>query len=477
MLVTSKAFQVKKYGEDECQDAFAVNDEQFKFAVADGATQSFFPSQWSRALVESFCNDDQTDVTIFLRRNVWIEWLKPLQKKWHDQIEHIVQKENKYYLTNRFTQNEPAVSTFVGLHLPFSSKSNNWYAVVVGDSCLIHISAIDFKIKKSYLLERAEQFTSKPDFFASINKANIYDPEVIRITANEGDIFLLATDALAKWLLTQHERGENRWKETWASLKKIDSQYEFNHFIEEKRNSQEFPMDNDDTTLLIVSLNKEKRVDNVQQNSEHFSELEFNEKKQSKKYLSSAVIILIVSSLTILALFSKEIIELTGIINQPPIDIPQKSNEYRTVITQNVNLTSCRVILNKGQRVNIKVGKENKIVVLENDLTTSNYRFLDFGCKKIELIGWVYSYSVTRKKVQYGKFATEINSNELFINYPEGGNNGLAFRKQPRLEDVTPENKIFNLEKGWQFDKLSQETQDNVVFYKTKITGELVLPD
>ena len=55
--LTSKSFITHKKAEsqDDCQDAWCENEELGRYAVADGATRSFFPKEWAELLVEHFC--------------------------------------------------------------------------------------------------------------------------------------------------------------------------------------------------------------------------------------------------------------------------------------------------------------------------------------------------------------------------------------------------------------------------------------
>ena len=40
-----------------CQDNFSCNEAKNCFAIADGATQSFYSSIWSKLLVDYFCEN------------------------------------------------------------------------------------------------------------------------------------------------------------------------------------------------------------------------------------------------------------------------------------------------------------------------------------------------------------------------------------------------------------------------------------
>jgi hypothetical protein len=64
----------------------------------------------------------------------------------------------------------------------------------------------------------------------------------------KGDLLLMATDALAQWLLLQREQGGTAWRE----LLRMNNQESFVHYIEQQR--REGLMEEDDTTLVVIRL-------------------------------------------------------------------------------------------------------------------------------------------------------------------------------------------------------------------------------
>lgn len=228
---------------DDCQDAIKVNEACSRYAIADGATRSFFPKQWAELLVERFCEMP----TLSLNADNWKQWLVPIQEAWYKQVEERVKARDAYYLTNPFNERETAVSTFVGLEVEKTKRE--WKAVVIGDSCLFHKNRSEFK---SYLLEQSEDFTSRPEAFASFPEANHYDPAFIRGELEPGDMFILATDALAKWIL-EHKESENL-EEMLHQLRQIENREAFNQFVDHARDDEKIRLGNDDVALLLISV-------------------------------------------------------------------------------------------------------------------------------------------------------------------------------------------------------------------------------
>ena len=227
---------------DDCQDAIKVNEECSRYAVADGATLSFFSKQWAELLVEHFCEMPNLP----LNAENWKQWLVPIQEKWYKQVEERVKERDQFYLTNSFNEREPAVSTLVGLEVEKTKRE--WRAVVVGDSCLFHKNSSGFR---SYLIEKSADFTDRPEAFASFPEANPYAPEFIGGEIQSGDVFILATDALAKWILEHKESGN--LEAVLNQLGQIENSEQFNLLVDRARD-EDIRLVNDDVALMLISV-------------------------------------------------------------------------------------------------------------------------------------------------------------------------------------------------------------------------------
>src|SRR5438128_1173835 len=73
---------------EECEDACAGAPERGRFAVADGATESFLGGLWARLLVEDFVHSDDVHPD-------WLTWLPPLQARWAEQASRSGPDENE----------------------------------------------------------------------------------------------------------------------------------------------------------------------------------------------------------------------------------------------------------------------------------------------------------------------------------------------------------------------------------------------
>ena len=234
---------------DDCQDAWHQNEKIARFAVADGATRSFFPKEWAELLVEHFCEAPNP----FPNVHNWRTWLKPIQDEWHKKVVQRVRAVPRFYLVNSLNSMAPAASTFIGLEI--DRAQGRWQAMIMGDSCLFHISSCGFK---SYMIDKSTALTSHPDVLASYEKDNHSDPDFVCNDVKPGDSLILVTDALAKWILEHVER--DRCEKALDQFKQLQTENRFQEFVDWARTNEDLPLVNDDVTLMMISVESDEQV-------------------------------------------------------------------------------------------------------------------------------------------------------------------------------------------------------------------------
>jgi len=278
-MIMKKEYLTSKKGEPlrNCQDAYEINDEFLRYAVADGATREYFSAKLAQELVNRFCFDEDIINRDIFNNKKYEEWLEPIQKNWLTYIEDIIKnKEVNFVVKNRFHKQHSGASTFVGLEL--DRENLIFKAIVIGDSCLFHIR--DKEIVACYLIDDYQEFDNSPDFFFSrdfilndenmIEKREFTKPNIVVESFEDGDYFLLATDAISKWLLTQKHKG--KWEKIWNNLLKEDKDW-YDNLIGEYREDKDNKLDDDDVTILILSTNDsdelvaflDKSIENVKE--------------------------------------------------------------------------------------------------------------------------------------------------------------------------------------------------------------------
>lgn len=253
--------KAEKY--EDCQDYFAINKEKGRLAISDGMSQSIFPQWWAEELVRAYVDDE------------WMpnqDKLEDLRKKWLNRVHEFLESQKQdgkptWMLENCLTEKRGAGATFCGICF---ENEINWEGYVLGDSCLIEVAS-DNKIIK---LERSNEgaFNNNPDYFDSIVGGK---GDVKKIQGSlEGDTnLLLVTDALAEFLYTQKENGNEA--EYVHQLLQLENDDEFCRLIEKWRESKN--LHNDDTTLLIVEYDGNASLNITVENSDDFIKLS-NEK-------------------------------------------------------------------------------------------------------------------------------------------------------------------------------------------------------
>ena len=118
----------------------------------------------------------------------------------------------------------------------------------MGDSCLFVVR--DGRLWLSFPLEDAAQFDNSPTLVCSNpdNAGELW--ETVRRSDGEcvaGDLFILASDALACWFLERNAEGKKPWK----TLLALDASG-WAAWVEEQRRAG--LMRNDDTTMVIITV-------------------------------------------------------------------------------------------------------------------------------------------------------------------------------------------------------------------------------
>lgn len=218
-----------------------LRTNDFSCSLADGATQTSFSKQWAEILVRR--TGSRPDVSKMLD-----QYVRDAQAEWESEIE-------KKQLTwpAEIKAREGAFCTFMWLHLLEEHplvRNQRWEAVAIGDTCLFHFhqtALVDF-----YPIKNSSDFNNTPPLISTKPERNIHWLPTIGIngTWQSGDDFLLATDALAAWILRTHERGQ---EDVYQILRnRTGSRFDYVRWIHALRNNQ--VLKNDDTTLIWLSI-------------------------------------------------------------------------------------------------------------------------------------------------------------------------------------------------------------------------------
>jgi hypothetical protein len=221
---------------DECEDRFACTPT--RFAVADGASEGAFSAVWASMLADSFCRADLESA----ESEAVEAWLDGCRAEWQRWAEEMSQRELPWF--TREALRTGAHATFVGLAFVQGGAGDGWRAVACGDACAFVVRRD--RLALAFPVGAARQFGASPRLLRTGRGAR---QDFIRIAIGvprPGDAFYLVTDALARWFLADHERGEK----PWTVLDALGTADEFARFVADTRQSGALP--NDDVTLMSV---------------------------------------------------------------------------------------------------------------------------------------------------------------------------------------------------------------------------------
>lgn len=213
-------------------------------AVSDGATESSFARRWARQLVIAYCSQmalqfDDEDFRARVRQH-GANWLR-----------HVYAKPLAWNFLTKAQRG--AYATLTGVHIqPGENGEGNWDAVAVGDSCLFQMRSGE--IMRAWPEIESDAFGFHPQLLCSIAASNDnvwagLDHCATSGAWEAGDLFLLMTDALAKWFVGATEKGERPCETLLTAAASSES---FIVWVEERRTGQEMP--NDDVTLMLIAL-------------------------------------------------------------------------------------------------------------------------------------------------------------------------------------------------------------------------------
>lgn len=250
--VVSECFALPKAGnrKDEYEDAFNCNaffnknTAYYRFAVADGASESSFADIWADLLASGYC--DGTFDSKHIQKSI-----SKLSKAWKRKL---TVKDLPWYAQEKL--NSGAFSTLAGITFRLTdAPSAAFNAVAIGDSCICQIR--DDKIIAFFPLGSVEDFHNRPVLLSSNAANNIHLKAFVKKwsgTAQTGDSFLLMTDALACWILTRYKEDISVMKQ----ILRLASEQDFIHLVQAERKfirrDGSFYLRNDDVTLIRVNL-------------------------------------------------------------------------------------------------------------------------------------------------------------------------------------------------------------------------------
>src|SRR5689334_18731470 len=198
MRIRFSAFWLQKAGNtaEEYEDAFAptiADDAQgcdeFWCAVADGATETSFSGLWAQLLVDHFVQQRPAQIKVDHLNGLALSWRQAIDAR-------TAHKPLPWYALEKLERG--AFSSLIGLTI---RADGSWRALCVGDSCLFHVRP--HQAIRAFPYYSADQFNNHPVLLST--NAESVEVQGARGKWQDGDYFLLMTDALAHFFLSQRK--------------------------------------------------------------------------------------------------------------------------------------------------------------------------------------------------------------------------------------------------------------------------------
>lgn len=218
------------------EDCWASNSVQTRYAVSDGASESFDSKSWARLLVEKYVDDAAVDR----------DWVSA-------SVDEYVHKARYDELSwsKQLAFDRGSFATLLGIEL--ANNGTDLEVLAIGDSVAFHVSG--GALAASYPYTCAEQFDARPRLLSTLRAANEFVAEPGFITEHSsrtwtpkpGDTLILATDAVAQWMLREIGAEQSSVR----SLLDIHSPERFARLVTRLRDARRMRVD-DATVLRFV---------------------------------------------------------------------------------------------------------------------------------------------------------------------------------------------------------------------------------
>ena len=245
-----------------------MHNENRCYAVADGVAGSFVPGPWARIIARRFVERNGK----FVNKEDFQTWLVDCSQQWQSWIEnrwvptmHATHASNTNpmgigkttggMIYNRAHKRRslavrwfPTPSSTTCLH-----QRRSLLSAIVSFSFSAPITAAVMKSPRHFHTPTLTSSALRPDTLDTVQRTELLERAWVRrktmnINVFSGDLIVLATDALAKWLLMRVYQNSNKW----LTLLSSNSAAEFEQRVREELHNG--LLEDDDLTLLVIPI-------------------------------------------------------------------------------------------------------------------------------------------------------------------------------------------------------------------------------
>ena len=239
----TRQFLLPKLGHEpsECEDAIAVDTQNCRFAVADGATEAFDSRNWAQRLAQHWVLNQPASTLEAFREWVAAEG-RELRDSWNG------------LSLSWYSEEKARTGSFaalIGVELDLKTDAPEWKAIALGDACLLHCR--QGTLLKSLPLCRSESFNSAPVLVASdcsMHEASMKSVVIDSGSCEPGDVLLLLSDGVASWYLERFEKDRLESSDFLATM----ADDELERFFDDERLAGR--MRNDDLAVVRIEIKR-----------------------------------------------------------------------------------------------------------------------------------------------------------------------------------------------------------------------------
>ena len=183
----------------ECEDSIGSDEQNCRFAVADGATEAFDARNWAQRLANNWVRSNAA-----LAPEAFHEWVASEGSELHSSWQQLTLS---WYAEEKARKG--SFAAFVGVELDLRTDAPAWKAVALGDACLLQCR--NGELIKSLPLSNSASFNSAPILVASdpaIYKSNEQSLVIESGSCENNDVLFLLSDAAAAWYLERFEQND-----------------------------------------------------------------------------------------------------------------------------------------------------------------------------------------------------------------------------------------------------------------------------
>ena len=252
MLFSHRTFWLPKDVQEPAgyEDAFEVDEISGRAAICDGVSTSLFSGRWASMLAKEVVADppEVGDVVAM------DEWLKRQREAWAATID-----EQSLAWHQKAKLPEGAGTTLLWVEVTGSesaddvSRPRRLRCYCVGDCCLFHIRG--GHVLETFPVLDSARFDQNPRVIRSVFKrSESVEFEAMETQCHPGDLFVLASDAVACWTMRQIEAGVSvDWQAYWRL-----SHEDWQRWMVELRQNHQIRYDDSTVILLRISGESER---------------------------------------------------------------------------------------------------------------------------------------------------------------------------------------------------------------------------